>query len=119
MQADAHFRMLPGDINNLYVQCSSANGEFFSAFSSSHWVLWFTSPGTLQRDAIYGILGESAPGKSTGEAMVMMESLAAKLPSGIGLTGQECHFRNGFRVTGTCAVRHITDCGVPVHSAPL
>ncbi len=30
------------------------------------------------------ILGESAPGKSTGEAMAMMESLAAKLPSGIG-----------------------------------
>ena len=30
------------------------------------------------------ILGESAPGKSTGEAMEMMESLASKLPSGIG-----------------------------------
>ena len=30
------------------------------------------------------IIGESAPGKSTGEAMALMESLAAKLPSGIG-----------------------------------
>ncbi|WP_176443296.1 efflux RND transporter permease subunit, partial [Citrobacter braakii] len=30
------------------------------------------------------ILGQAAPGKSTGEAMAMMEELASKLPSGIG-----------------------------------
>jgi multidrug efflux pump len=30
------------------------------------------------------ILGEASPGKSTGEAMALMEALASKLPSGIG-----------------------------------
>ncbi|WP_407437290.1 efflux RND transporter permease subunit [Lelliottia sp.] len=83
-QAAAQFRMLPGDINNLYVR--SANGEMvpFSAFSSSRWV-----SGSPRLERYNGmpsmeILGESAPSKSTGEAMVMMERLANKLPSGIG-----------------------------------
>lgn len=83
-QAAAQFRMLPGDINNLYVR--SANGEMvpFSAFSTSRWV-----SGSPRLERYNGmpsmeILGESAPGKSTGEAMAMLESLAKKLPSGIG-----------------------------------
>ncbi len=84
VQADARFRMLPGDINDLYVR--SANGEMvpFSAFSSSHWV--YGSPRLERYNGMPSmeILGESAPGKSTGEAMEMMESLASKLPSGIG-----------------------------------
>jgi len=84
VQADAKFRMLPGDINNLYVR--SANGEMvpFSAFSNAHWV--YGSPRLERYNGMPSmeILGESAPGKSTGEAMVMMENLAAKLPSGIG-----------------------------------
>ncbi|MEH8858285.1 efflux RND transporter permease subunit, partial [Klebsiella pneumoniae] len=38
VQADAHFRMLPSDINNMYVR--SANGEMvpFSAFVTSRWI---------------------------------------------------------------------------------
>lgn len=83
-QAEAQFRMLPGDINNLYVR--SSNGEMvpFSAFSTSRWI-----SGSPRLERYNGmpsmeILGESAPGKSTGEAMVMMENLAQKLPSGIG-----------------------------------
>ena len=84
VQADARFRMLPGDISNLYVR--SANGEMvpFSAFSTSHWV--YGSPRLERYNGMPSmeIIGESAPGKSTGEAMALMESLAAKLPSGIG-----------------------------------
>ncbi|WP_159339870.1 MULTISPECIES: efflux RND transporter permease subunit [Leclercia] len=84
VQADAHFRMLPEDINRLYVR--SANGEMvpLSAFSQSHWI--YGSP-RLERyngSPSMEILGEAAPGKSTGEAMVLMEKLAAKLPTGIG-----------------------------------
>lgn len=39
VQADAHFRMLPSDINNMYVR--SANGEMvpFSAFVTSRWIM--------------------------------------------------------------------------------
>ncbi|MFG3826040.1 efflux RND transporter permease subunit, partial [Escherichia coli] len=38
VQADAKFRMLPEDVNKLFVR--SANGEMvpFSTFSSAHWV---------------------------------------------------------------------------------
>ncbi|HGY5077538.1 efflux RND transporter permease subunit [Citrobacter freundii] len=84
VQADAKFRMLPEDINNLYVR--SANGEMvpFSTFSSSQWV--YGSPRLERYNGMPSmeLLGEAAPGRSTGEAMAMMESLAEKLPTGIG-----------------------------------
>ncbi|MBJ9277865.1 efflux RND transporter permease subunit [Citrobacter amalonaticus] len=84
VQADAKFRMLPEDINNLYVR--SANGEMvpFSAFSSARWV--YGSPRLERFNGMPSmeLLGEAAPGRSTGEAMAMMESLASNLPNGIG-----------------------------------
>ena len=84
VQADAHFRMLPSDINNMYVR--SANGEMvpFSAFVTSRWI--YGSPRLELYNGLPSmeILGEASPGKSTGEAMALMETLASKLPSGIG-----------------------------------
>ncbi|VAS66774.1 RND efflux system [Klebsiella variicola] len=84
VQADAHFRMLPSDINNMYVR--SANGEMvpFSAFVTSRWI--YGSPRLERYKGLPSmeILGEASPGKSTGEAMALMEQLASKLPSGIG-----------------------------------
>ncbi len=84
VQADAKFRMLPEDINNLYVR--SANGEMvpFSTFSSAHWI--YGSPRLERYNGMPSmeLLGEAAPGRSTGEAMALMESLAEKLPNGIG-----------------------------------
>ena len=84
VQADAHFRMLPSDINNMYVR--SANGEMvpFSAFVTSRWI--YGSPRLERYNGLPSmeILGEASPGKSTGEAMALMEALASKLPSGIG-----------------------------------
>ncbi|ENC9772060.1 TPA: efflux RND transporter permease subunit [Citrobacter koseri] len=84
VQADAPFRMLPGDINNLYVR--SANGEMvpFSTFSSARWI--YGSPRLERYNGMPSmeLLGEAAPGRSTGEAMALMESLAEKLPNGIG-----------------------------------
>ena len=84
VQADAKYRMLPEDINNLYVR--SANDEMvpFSAFSSARWV--YGSPRLERFNGMPSmeLLGEAAPGRSTGEAMAMMESLASKLPNGIG-----------------------------------
>ncbi|ELL3897820.1 efflux RND transporter permease subunit [Salmonella enterica] len=84
VQADAQFRMLPGDINNLYVR--SANGEMvpFSTFSSARWIY-----GSQRLERYNGmpsmeLLGEAAPGRSTGEAMSLMENLASQLPNGIG-----------------------------------
>ncbi|ECJ2975832.1 efflux RND transporter permease subunit [Salmonella enterica] len=84
VQADAQFRMLPGDINNLYVR--SANGEMvpFSTFSSARWI--YGSPRLERYNGMPSmeLLGEAAPGRSTGEAMSLIENLASQLPNGIG-----------------------------------
>ncbi|EBR6213769.1 efflux RND transporter permease subunit [Salmonella enterica] len=84
VQADAQFRMLPGDINNLYVR--SANGEMvpFSTFSSARWI--YGSPRLERYNGMPSmeLLGEAAHGRSTGEAMSLMENLASQLPNGIG-----------------------------------
>ncbi|EJQ0713268.1 efflux RND transporter permease subunit [Salmonella enterica] len=84
VQADAQFRMLPEDINNLYVH--SANGEMvpFSTFSSARWI--YGSPRLERYNGMPSmeLLGEAAPGRSTGEAMALMENLASRLPNGIG-----------------------------------
>lgn len=84
VQADARFRMLPQDIDNLFVRGSNGQMAPLSAFSSSHWM--YGSPRLERYNGLPSmeLLGEAAPGKSTGEAMVLMEQLASKLPSGIG-----------------------------------
>ncbi|MCE0800249.1 multidrug efflux RND transporter permease subunit AcrB [Buttiauxella sp. S04-F03] len=84
LMADAPFRMLPSDINNWYVRGSTGQMVPFSAFSSAHWE--YGSPRLERYNGLPSmeILGQAAPGKSTGEAMDLMEQLASKLPTGIG-----------------------------------
>jgi multidrug efflux pump len=56
----------------------------FSAFSTAKWE--YGSPRLERYNGLPSmeILGQPVPGKSSGEAMAMMESLASKLPTGIG-----------------------------------
>ena len=85
VQAAAKYRMLPNDINLWYVRNSSGTMVPFSAFATSHWE---TGSPRLERYNGYSaveIVGEAAPGISTGTAMDMMEKLAAQLPTGFGL----------------------------------
>jgi len=84
LQSDARYRMLPEDINSWYV--SNKNGEMvpFSAFATARWQ--YGSPRLERYNGIPSmeILGQAAPGVSTGEAMTEVEKMAAKLPQGIG-----------------------------------
>ncbi|NCH88859.1 efflux RND transporter permease subunit [Cronobacter dublinensis] len=84
VQADAPFRMLPSDIDTLYVRGSGGDMVPLSAFTTAHWI--YGSPRLERYNGMPSmeILGEAAAGRSTGEAMAMMESLASKLPAGIG-----------------------------------
>lgn len=84
VQGDAKFRMLPKDIENWYVRGSSGQMVPFSAFSTAKWE--YGSPRLERYNGLPSmeILGQPVEGKSSGEAMEMMESLASKLPSGIG-----------------------------------
>jgi multidrug efflux pump len=85
VQADAVFRMLPDDLNQWYVRNATGGMVPFSAFSSSHWT--FGSP-QLERynsTPAVEILGQEAPGKSSGDALKTMIGLADKLPPGFGI----------------------------------
>ncbi len=80
----AQYRMLPGDLNYWYVRGSNGQMVPFSAFSTARWE--YGSPRLERYNGLPSmeILGQAAPGRSTGEAMALMEDLASKLPSGIG-----------------------------------
>jgi multidrug efflux pump len=84
IQADARFRMLPEDINHWYVRNNKGGMVPFSAFSTGRWE--YGSPRLERYNGIPSmeIMGQAARGVSTGEAMVEMEKLAARLPAGIG-----------------------------------
>jgi len=84
VQGDAPYRMLPRDLERLYVRNSSGTMTPFASFAAGHWI--YGSP-LLERFNSFpslNIWGEPAPGKSSGEAMQAMEEIASKLPRGIG-----------------------------------
>jgi multidrug efflux pump len=84
LQSDARYRMLPEDIDRWYVR--NKNGEMvpFSAFATARWQ--YGSPRLERYNGISSVevMGQAAPGISTGEAMAEMEKMAAKLPPGVG-----------------------------------
>jgi multidrug efflux pump len=84
LQSEPRSRMLPEDINSWYV--SNKNGEMvpFSAFATARWQ--YGSPRLERYNGLPSveIIGNAAPGVSTGEAMAEMEKMAAELPPGIG-----------------------------------
>jgi len=83
-QADAPYRMLPKDLEKLYVRNSVGKMVPFSSFAACRWAQG--SPKLERYNAFpsINIWGEPTPGHSTGEAMAAMEEIAAKLPQGIG-----------------------------------
>jgi hydrophobe/amphiphile efflux-1 (HAE1) family protein len=84
IQADAPYRMLPKDLERLYVRSGSGNMSPFSSFATGHW--FYGSP-RLERFNSFpalNIWGEAPRGKSSGEAMQAMEEIASKLSRGIG-----------------------------------
>ncbi|AGB77216.1 hydrophobe/amphiphile efflux-1 (HAE1) family transporter [Enterobacteriaceae bacterium strain FGI 57] len=85
VQSAAKYRMLPDDINLWYVRNQSGQMVPFSAFATSRWE---TGSPRLERYNGYSaleIVGEAAPGVSTGTAMDIMENLVRQLPAGFGL----------------------------------
>jgi len=84
VQADAPFRMLPQDLEKLYVRNSAGKMVPFSAFASGYWI---SGPPKLERFngfASLNIWGEPAAGRSSGEAMQAMENFVTRLPQGVG-----------------------------------
>jgi multidrug efflux pump len=84
LQAAAEYRMLPEDINKWYVRNNRGEMVPFSALSSARWQ--YGSPRLERYNGIPSVelMGQAAPGISTGEAMAEMEQMVAQLPAGIG-----------------------------------
>ncbi len=84
VQADAPARMTPEDLGKWYVRNNKGEMVPLSAFTSAHWT--YGSP-RLERyngQPSIELLGQAAPGLSTGDAMAAVEEIMAKLPPGIG-----------------------------------
>ena len=80
VQGDAPYRSSPEDIAKWYVR--GANGQMVP-FSSFATISWSNAPTSLSRFngiSSYEISGQSAPGKSSGDAMKRIEEMAAKIP---------------------------------------
>ena len=84
VQADAPHRMLPKDLEKLYVRNTAGKMVPYASFASNRWTA--NSP-RLERFNGFpslNIWAEPAPGRSSGEAMQAMEEIVAKLPAGTG-----------------------------------
>ena len=84
VQADAPYRMLPNDLERLYVRNAAGKMAPFSAFASGHWTSGSPKLERFNGFPSINILGESAPGRSSGEAMQAMEGFIKRLPQGMG-----------------------------------
>ena len=83
-QADAPFRMLPKDLEKLYVRNTAGNMVPFTSFASTRWTNGSPRLERFNGFSSLDIWGEPAPGRSSGEAMQAMEEIVSKLPQGIG-----------------------------------
>ncbi|WP_416307231.1 efflux RND transporter permease subunit [Neptunicella sp. SCSIO 80796] len=84
VQADAPYRMMPDDLNDWYVRNDQGDMVSIGSFSTAKWTY---GPPKLERyngTPSAQIMGQAAPGLSSGDAMQAMTELAAKLPSGFG-----------------------------------
>jgi HAE1 family hydrophobic/amphiphilic exporter-1 len=87
-QADAPYRMLPKDLEKLYVRNTAGKMVPFSAFATGHWTSGSPKLERFNGFPSLNILGESAPGRSSGEAMAAMEGFVSNLPQDIGFDWQ-------------------------------
>jgi len=84
LQGDAPSRMQPEDLGKWYVRNRAGEMVPFSSFASAHWT--YGSPRLERYNGMPSaeILGQPAPGYTSGGAMAALEEMAAKLPAGIG-----------------------------------
>ncbi|GAB6193806.1 efflux RND transporter permease subunit [Desulfocastanea catecholica] len=84
VQADAPYRMLPQDMEKLYLRNNVGKMVPFSSIASGRWAMGSPKLERFNAFPSINIWGEPAPGHSSGEAMDAIEEMIAKLPQGIG-----------------------------------
>ncbi len=101
LQADAPYRMVPGDLDRWHVR--NARGEMvpFQAFATGRWVHGAQKLERYNGNPALNIQGAAAPGVSSGAAMDAMEELVRALPPGIGFAWTGLSYEE--RLTGAQA----------------
>ena len=86
VQGQADSRMMPEDLDKWYVRNNQGQMVPFSAFATGEWT--YGSPRLERYNGMssMNITGTPAPGVSSGDAMLAVEEIIAKLPS-MGLEG--------------------------------
>ncbi|MGQ7815217.1 efflux RND transporter permease subunit [Metapseudomonas furukawaii] len=84
LQGEPEARMNPEDLNKWYVRNDQGQMVPFSAFASGEWT--YGPPKLARYNGVPAveILGEAAPGYSSGDAMAAVEEIAKQLPAGVG-----------------------------------
>ena len=85
VQGEAEYRMQPEDLDSWYVRNTKGEMVPFSAFATGTWE--YASPRLERFNGLpaMNIQGGTAPGYSTGAAMVDIEEMVKKLPPGFGV----------------------------------
>jgi len=99
IQADAQYRMTPEDLELWYVRNNKGEMVPLSEISSSHWGKGSPQLMRYNGNSAVELLGEAAPGYSTGDAMAEATRLAANLSSDVqvswtGMSYQELEAGN-------------------------
>ena len=86
VQGDMDARISPEDFDKWYVRNAAGQMVPFSSFASGQWV--YGSPKLERYNGIPSVelLGQPAPGYSTGDAMAAIERVASQLPNGFGVS---------------------------------
>ncbi|MDD0838685.1 multidrug efflux RND transporter permease subunit [Curvibacter sp. HBC61] len=84
VQADAQERMTPESLMSLHVPGRHGTPVPLSAFVRATWEMGPVQISRYNGYPAYRIMGDAAPGHSTGEAMAEIERILATLPQGIG-----------------------------------
>ena len=84
MQADAPYRMLPGDLDGWFIRTSSGLMTPFSSIATLSWEKGPNSVARFNGRSSYEIQGQPAEGGSSGAAMAEMVKLQKELAPGTG-----------------------------------
>ena len=84
LQGDDHARMTPEDLDKWYVRNRTGDMVPFSAFATARWTYGSPRLERFNGQPSMELLGQAAPGLSSGEAMQAVEDIMAKMPPGIG-----------------------------------
>ncbi|MFN3580875.1 MAG: efflux RND transporter permease subunit, partial [Pseudomonas sp.] len=85
LQGEASARMGPEDLGKWFVRNDSGEMVPFNAIASGEWVYGSPKLSRYNGVAAMEIMGEAAPGYSTGDAMAAIEEIAQQLPPGVGV----------------------------------